>query len=75
MNRRTGLLVLLTLALAWLAYETWSPRWQERLADRAAVRRCKDIGRSEHLSVTALHQRHARCEAMEAAYQRKWSGG
>jgi len=75
MNRRTGLLVLLTLAVAWLAYETWSPRWQERLADRAAVRRCKDIGRSEHLSVPALHQRHARCDAMEAAYQKKWSGG
>lgn len=75
MNRRTGLLILLALAFVWLAYETWSPRWQERLADRAAVNRCKDIRRSEHLDVTALEQRHARCDAMEAAYRRKWSGG
>lgn len=75
MNRRTGLLVLLALVVAWLAYETWSPRWQERLADRAAVRRCKDIRQGEQLSVPALHQRHARCEAMEAAYRKKWSGG
>lgn len=72
MTRRAALLLLLAVSLGWLAYQTWPPQWQERLADRAAITRCKDIRKSEHLDVAAIRARHARCAAMEAAFQKKW---
>ena len=72
MTRRVGLLVLLALATGWLAYQTWSPQWQEQMAERAAIRRCKDIKASEHLDLAQIRERHARCDAMQAAYDRKW---
>lgn len=72
MTRRTGLLVLLALAAGWLGYQTWSPQWRERLADGAAIRRCKDIRPEEHLDLAGLRARHARCSAMEAEFKKKW---
>jgi hypothetical protein len=72
MTRRAGLLMLLAVSLGWLAYQTWPPQWQERIADRAAITRCKKIQQSEHLDVAAIRARLARCEAMEAAFQKKW---
>jgi hypothetical protein len=72
MTRRTGLLVLLLLAVAWLAYQTWPPHWQARAAERAAIDRCKDIKHGEHLSLAEIEQRNQRCRAMEAAFRAKW---
>lgn len=72
MTRRLTLLVLLALAAGWLAYQTWSPQWQDQMAERAAIRRCNDIKVSEHLDLTQIRERHARCDAMQAAYDRKW---
>lgn len=72
MTRTTGLLVLLLLAVGWLAYRTWPPHWQARAADQAAINRCKDIKRGENLSVAEIEQRHQRCKAMEAAFREKW---
>lgn len=72
MTQRAGLLLLLALTLGLLAYVTWQPRWQEQIADRAAILKCRNIQRSENLDRRALRARHARCEAMEAAFQKKW---
>ena len=72
MTRRAGLLILLALALGWLAYQTWSPQWLEQWTDRAAIRQCKRMSESEHLDLAQLHARRARCKAMEAAYSKKW---
>jgi hypothetical protein len=72
MTRRLVLLVFLALAAGWLAYQTWSPQWQEQMTERAAIRRCKSIKVSEHLDLTQIQERHALCDAMQAAYDRKW---
>jgi len=72
MTRRLFLLVLLALLAGWLAYQTWSPQWQEQMAERAAIRHCADIKASEHLDLTQIRERHARCDAMQSAYDRKW---
>ena len=76
MTLRLGLLILLALTVAWLAYQTWSPQWQEQMADRAAIRHCnQDIKASDHLDLAQIAERHARCDAMQAAYRRKWAVG
>jgi len=72
MTRRLVLLVFLALAAGWLAYQTWSPQWQEQMAERSAIRRCNAIKVSEHLDLSQIQERHARCDAMQAAYDRKW---
>ena len=72
MTRRAVLLILLALALSWLGYQTWSPHWLEQWTDRAAIRQCKRVGEGENLDLAQLHARRARCQAMEAAYSRKW---
>ena len=72
MTPRTGLLVVLAVAAGWLAYQTWSPHWQEQMADRAVIRQCSAIKVSDHLDVAQIRERHARCDAMQAAYERKW---
>jgi hypothetical protein len=72
MNQRAGLLLLLALALGLLAYVTWHPRWQEQLAERAALLECRKIKPSENLNRRELRVRHARCDAMEAAFRKKW---
>jgi hypothetical protein len=72
MTRRMFLLIALAMATAWLAYLTWPAKWQERAADRAAITRCKDIRKSDHLDLPAIRARLARCDAMEAAFRVKW---
>lgn len=72
MTRRLTLLVFLALAAGWLAYQTWSPQWQEQMADRAAIRQCNDIKVSDQLDLSQIRERRARCDAMQAAYDRKW---
>lgn len=72
MTRRLYLLVFLALTAGWLAYQTWSPQWQQQVADRAAIRQCRDITASDHLDLTQMRERRARCDAMQAAYERKW---
>lgn len=72
MTRRTFLLTLLLLATGWLAYLTWPAQWQQRAADRAAIARCKNITKSDNLDLAAMRARHARCDAMEAAFRKKW---
>jgi hypothetical protein len=73
MTERTFLLALLALALGCLAYLTWQPKWQEQAIERAAIARCKHIEPSEQLDVAAIRARLARCDAMEAAFRKKWS--
>ena len=72
MTQRTLLLALLALALGCLAYLTWQPQWQEQAIERAAIARCKHMKPSEQLDVAAIRARRARCDAMEAAFRKKW---
>ena len=72
MTRRMFLLIVLAMATAWLAYQTWPAKWQERAAERAAISRCKDIRKSDQLDLRAMRARLARCDAMEAAFRNKW---
>jgi hypothetical protein len=72
MTRRAGLLILLALALAWLAYLTWPPQWRQQAAERAAIAQCRDINPSQDLELKAIQERLAHCDAMEAAFRKKW---
>ena len=72
MTRRMFLLIVLAMATAWLAYLTWPAKWRERAAERAAITRCKDIRKSDHLDLPAIRARLARCDAMETAFRNKW---
>jgi hypothetical protein len=73
MTRRAGLMILLALALGWLAYRTWSPQWLEQWTERAAISDCGHISESEHLDLAQIAERRARCRAMQAEYDRKWN--
>ena len=72
MTRRAFLLALLALALGGLAYLTWQPKWQEQAIERAAIARCRYMKQSEQLDLAAIRERRARCDAMEAAFRKKW---
>jgi len=72
MTRRAFLLALLALALGGLAYLTWQPKWQEQAIERAAIAQCRYMKQSEQLDLAAIRERRARCDAMEAAFRKKW---